>query len=517
MSFFVWVKYADARAVEVDATACRNVDALIELVKKEIGRLVASSAAITLCLSSAADDGSVMLTALDPWAPVPVQQYANDGSPVPLIVQVSATVLGHISSDSKQQKTEHKWKTMEGVTSVTYNPQANLFELDSAYLSDSGLLLPDSGKLILYCRPTFHEQFKFLREEVMDNSRLGWILGPPGTGKSTTTLAFASTLDWNQWAVTWIHLSRRRYPVCMRLDGLSRKSREIKYTDIDELNDTLNEVEETKNHIVFIDGFTLSEKHIDFQMACYSWLGADKKRRRLVVVCAMSSRGKTNVEEDQMDNVEEFFVYSWTLKEYLSAVKNDCFFNSVQARLDSSSDLQPSETDIVQPSRIELVTSKFYFAGGCSRFMFRFPNAVVIKRLSDSVAAVPDIMPYIKGSVGDPSDAVVNRLFSSYHKPFGPSKNSHYTSIVSAWAASELAMKGGPDLIRNLAATLRLLRNPSMDGWMLEMWFFACIHKIGLKLRDRHGISTEWPACGVTKFDNIPLLPEGGIWLKPKK
>ena len=32
----------------------------------------------------------------------------------------------------------------------------------------------------------------------MDNSGIGWILGPPGTEKSTTALAFALTLDWNE-------------------------------------------------------------------------------------------------------------------------------------------------------------------------------------------------------------------------------------------------------------------------------------------------------------------------------
>jgi KaiC/GvpD/RAD55 family RecA-like ATPase len=42
---------------------------------------------------------------------------------------------------------------------------------------------------------------------------LGWILGPPGTGKSTTALAFASTLDKKDWIVTWIHLSQSK---CVR-------------------------------------------------------------------------------------------------------------------------------------------------------------------------------------------------------------------------------------------------------------------------------------------------------------
>lgn len=78
--------------------------------------------------------------------------------------------------------------------------------------------------LVLYCRPTFHDQFKFLRERVVDKGVLAWIVGPPGTGKSTTALAFASTIDRTKWVVTWIHLSRYKYPVCVRLEGELKKS-----------------------------------------------------------------------------------------------------------------------------------------------------------------------------------------------------------------------------------------------------------------------------------------------------
>jgi KaiC/GvpD/RAD55 family RecA-like ATPase len=146
-------------------------------------------------------------------------------------------------------------------------------------------------KLVLYCRPTFHEQFNFLRERVIDKSVLGWILGPPGTGKSTTALAFASTLDRKDWIVTWIHLDRADYPVCVRLEGDSKKSREIYDSNIDDLFDILEEVDESKQHIVFIDGYTLNgDKHIDVQKACYSWLKKDREKRRLVIVCSMSSR-----------------------------------------------------------------------------------------------------------------------------------------------------------------------------------------------------------------------------------
>jgi hypothetical protein len=171
-----------------------------------------------------------------------------------------------------------------------------------------------------------------------------------------------------------------------------------------------------ESHIIFIDGYALNgDKHIDVQKACYKWLEQDKTKRRLAVVCSMSSRGKTKLEEDKMNQIEEFFVFSWKLEEYQRAVSFDGFFNSVKDNLDASN-IQSAEDGIISPSKEELVLSKFYYSGGCSRFMFLFATSEVINYLDDSVSAVDDVLPYINGVIGDRSNGVINRLFSCYQK-----------------------------------------------------------------------------------------------------
>ncbi|KAJ8327856.1 hypothetical protein O5D80_003253 [Batrachochytrium dendrobatidis] len=321
----------------------------------------------------------------------------------------------------------------------------------------------------------------FLREKVIDNGILGWILGPPGTGKSTTALAFASTLDKNDWVVTWIHLYIDCYPVCVRLEGDSKKSQEIYDSNIDKLFDILHKVDESKQHIVFIDGYTSNgQKHIDVQQACYSWLEEDREKRRL----------------------EE---------EYIHAVQNDEFFNHVKAVLDS--DLQ------IDSSREDLVRSKLYFAGASARCMFLFATKDVIQQTYGSITFVNDIFPYVKGTIGDQSNNVVDRLFSSslVENDVFPRK----TSIVSQFAGVMLAIKKGPDLIRKLANATRHDGNPSMDGWMLEMWFFASLHYDGVKLFDENDNEVQtWPASNFKTLDinAFPALPENnGVWFKPNK
>jgi hypothetical protein len=296
------------------------------------------------------------------------------------------------------------------------------------------------------------------------------------------------------------------------LEGDSKKSREIYDSNIDELFDILEEVHKSKQHIVFIDGYTLNgDKHIDVQKACYSWLKKDREKRRLVVVCSMSSRYKAKKEKDMMLNLEEFFVYSWKEEEYLLAVRNDEFFSHVKTALDS--DLQ------IDLSREDLVRSKFYFAGASARWMFLFATQAVVELIATSVASVDDILPYIKGTIGDQSNNVVNRLFSSSlaeHDMF-PRK----TSIISRFAGVRLAIKAGPDLIRRLADATQHDGNPSMDGWMLEMWFFACLRHGGVKLFDYNDEEFQsWPESNVKTLDVtcFPASPENhGVWFKPSK
>ncbi|KAK5667203.1 hypothetical protein QVD99_006410 [Batrachochytrium dendrobatidis] len=57
------------------------------------------------------------------------------------------------------------------------------------------------------------------------------------------------------------------------------------------------------------------------------------------------------------------------------------------------------------------------------------------------------------------------------------------------------AIKAGPDLIRKLVKATRHDGNPSMDGWMLEMWFFASLYYDGVKLFDENDNEVQtWPA-----------------------
>ncbi|OAJ37409.1 hypothetical protein BDEG_21430 [Batrachochytrium dendrobatidis JEL423] len=453
----------DTISTEIDVTDFEDLSDVQDAIKSEYGPAMADIDAPQLQLYTNTNKNQLINT----WTlldSLPQEYFTQDGScavigcfppPSRQPTQTYLSAAGSTLTAGYKKRRTSEWEKVSTLAQLSYDPNLTIFKLDTNYLAKTGL---STEKLILYCRPTFHEQFSFLREKVIDNGVLGWILGPPGTGKSTTALEFASTLDKNDWVVTWIHLYIDCYPVCVRLEGDSKKSQEIYDSNIDNFFDILHKL-----------------------------------------------------EEDMLLNIKQFNVYSWKEEEYIHAVQNDEFFNHVKAVLDS--DLQ------IDSSREDLVRSKLYFAGASARCMFLFATKDVIQQTYGSITFVNDIFPYVKGTIGDQSNNVVDRLFSSslVENDVFPRK----TSIVSRFSGVMLAIKAGPDLIRKLVKATRHDGNPSMNGWMLEMWFFASLYYDGVKLFDENDNEFQtWPASNVKTLDinAFPALPENnGVWFKPNK
>jgi hypothetical protein len=176
-------------------------------------------------------------TTIDPRCPITELGDHGSESKNPLIIMNAGQGIRNwltVENETAQQlalelliqgahRIPAEWEMVGQVSDKTRlrEPNSKLFHLDTSCLAGSGL---SAGKeLILYCRPVFHKQFNFLQERVIDNNVQGWILGPPGTGKSTTTLAFASTLNSDDWTVTWIHLGLRKPHFAYVLRMVSRR------------------------------------------------------------------------------------------------------------------------------------------------------------------------------------------------------------------------------------------------------------------------------------------------------
>ena len=83
-------------------------------------------------------------------------------------------------------------------------------------------------------------------------------------------------------------------------------------------------------------------------------------------------------------------------------------------------------------------------------------------------------------------------LLGSHHENDG----NRYSFITSQYAAVELAMKSGPEVIRAIASAIRGYLNPVLRGCLFKMLFFANISVGKLEL------STEDNIVQITCFSS---------------
>ncbi|KAG7381857.1 hypothetical protein PHYPSEUDO_005513 [Phytophthora pseudosyringae] len=163
-----------------------------------------------------------------------------------------------------------EWKSTK-TKQREYDPSERYFELSEAEVHASGLA-PHSRWL--YCRSSFHEQFKFLKDEVCAKGHVGWISGYPGTGKSVTSLAFALSLDTREWIVTWIHVSKFMYASCIRLIGDEQRTRTMNANVKEDVEEIFQIADNDKRHLVLIDNWT-ADAYTDLTKKCMHWFQED--------------------------------------------------------------------------------------------------------------------------------------------------------------------------------------------------------------------------------------------------
>ena len=271
--------------------------------------------------------------------------------------------------------------------------------IPSSYLTNTGLT-----NEYIYHREFVKKQCEFLKETVVDESSIGWIVGPPGTGKSTSSFLFAMQLDRSQWVITWLSLSKLCAPVAtcfvndnkqtLYISGSMDKLSDMFCTFISRIQSRITDTEK-KNHIVFIDGVT--HDHVSLCQSFVTWIGS-KDNCRLVFVSSVASRKSSKVHEDTLYHIKEFFVCSWTIDEYRSAFENNDFCQSVLKYFDSSQELKlnSSQTKLSNEELEELIVSKHYFAGGSSRFMFGMPTDDVVRQLELGIMDLHDVTLFLK-------------------------------------------------------------------------------------------------------------------------
>ena len=328
-----------------------------------------------------------------------------------------------------------------------------------------------NSDLILFKRTGLINEIKFLTERVVENAMIGWVVGPPGTGKSVAAFTFARSLASQGWRSTWLKFGDVRVTIIQFHQSQWWKG-QVWFSNFEEFIRKMDEP--GKDEILFIDGVRANDANSTKAIHCGdSWRSLEgqggRGKRRIAIISSMSVR-KIKPHEDEDAGIEGFTVESWSLEEFQSALTNEDLWNLVSANFDAD----------IEGSKLDRVVAKHFFAGGSARFMFERTTAQVKEALDIAVSTTDDISKYLGGVVGDASGSVVNTLLGSHRDSLG----KRYSFITSQYAALELSIKCGPENIKAISAAMQPYYNPAISGWLFEMLFMARISRGQLTLAD---------------------------------
>ncbi|KAF1780770.1 hypothetical protein GQ600_1549 [Phytophthora cactorum] len=177
------------------------------------------------------------------------------------------------------------------------------------------------------------------------------------------------------------------------------------------------------------------------------------------------------------------------MDDYDTLMMNDEFFEHVKGKFTDSNE------PVTWEERKQLLEDKLFVVGGSAR-----PH----QRVCYGHACIS-------------SDGAVDRLFSWYR--VGGNAES---SLLSKHVARGLAQMLGPSFVQNISSSLSM--NPSMDGHLFELWFFAKlthggVECYGIGQNEERILQDIWESTKVPYFSPNDMIPlnEAKHWLAPRK
>ena len=363
----------------------------------------------------------------------------------------------------------------------------NFVTLKAEWLTGSGIgkVIPDENQnpkvvdTMLYMRKLCLEQIEFMAHLVEKKDGIGLINGQPGTGKSTTAYLKALMMAvYDEKIILWIHIGKSLHEetsfYCVVMRGTSLHSYPVMYREsVEELiMSNWGEQDEKSERLLFYDGFVLNSggaggditKVADTVKAWY------ESNYQLHVVFVLSSMGKATFltkEARMYIRQKQFTQWSWNKADYKLALSNAEFRNSVADQLKPADSNQrvPNDPPSTAKNAMAYLRAKYFYAGGCARFMFNFSTEQVIGELNLALIQQNDVSALTNTLKGCSSSDSSHTLMSV----FGP----EHRDIVSDYVKHCIAKK--TDTVPLLDFARRFELNPAMCGWIFEEFFFNCI------------------------------------------
>jgi hypothetical protein len=151
---------------------------------------------------------------------------------------------------------------------------------------------------------------------------------------------------------------------------------------------------------IVVDGLT-EEKKQEVLVALNTWWRKDTKQRRFIIVSSVQLL--LLVEDLQLLNMHTYSLPGWTLEEYIQAVSDDTFYQSVEANLDATN-IKDKEGK---------VTEKYVIAGASARWMFYLNTKQAKEDIIRWMSQLNNMEEFLAGLLGNTSRITVNHLVTS--------------------------------------------------------------------------------------------------------
>lgn len=414
------------------------------------------------------------------------------------------------------------------LTPSRYSDTLQTVALAKEYLAGSGIGGVDRD-VVLFCRESFRKQMDFMQRAVSDGYT-GLVFGQPGTGKSTAAYYYACCLAGQGWQVIWIHIGKQSLAVapisCVLLDQTRKRTCEGQ-----DINAMFNQVVGSSvtsckmGRVLFLDGMTTADEFKAVEKSALIWGGHGRdstEERRLFFISSMSSSNR-HIEEDELHRRRVFKQYSWTWNEYEKALGSKVFAEYASLFLVGDTTQTRNDNTTRPVDLFNWGKEKYYYAGGCARFMFQFNLVAVKNTINDCIDSVQDYQGLLNGNIGPSPNGSLNRLFSVLPDT-SSNDGSSLQSLVSKYAGDKLAHKLGPNRLKIVSEHDVFNSNNAMNGFLLEAYFFACVRLGSVKIFRKGGNDTqfeEWtcmPSTIDTVVDhNCPTTAQclDKTWLRP--
>ena len=350
--------------------------------------------------------------------------------------------------------------------------------LPGGWLQGSGVVPPvrEGSKLrvpdtMLFMRRECRNQSKFMAD-ILENELCGIVYGQPGTGKSSAAYLMAGSLALHREdiSILWVNVNKSfklKYSCVLLEKGKCWKIELPSLASVEELLKTLwmESNDQSAKRVLLVDGYVGGDGTSAYAFAL-EWVLGDLNRHKVLFMSSMGGMQPLSPEAQDIVGSSGFQQTTWTFEDYLKAISNPRFRDSVLRSLS----VEPSESHDTQTVTRKL-KAKHHYAGGCARFMFGYTTDEVISVIEDTICEIrsPDKLAAITTAIAD--ESLKRSLLECFRKrTTGEYSALNHRVFISDYVKDLVAKQIGVD---NLIQNAILFRNnDSMLGWIFEEYFF---------------------------------------------